>query len=652
MVALLWFACSGLDIQTEALPTARMGEVYSAAVEVRRQRRETRFTHEGLPPGLTLHPELGVINGVPEVPGVFEVVVTTSRKARSETEAFALVVEPAEEGCGATWSGSFAEPFDLEEEETFDLGDTTRLVYLEIPVPPTAIDRVVFDVEGDVDLFVRRSFHPVDDRVVDHAARVAAGGFDVRESGAGFAFHLDLETVVNLEALQELRRPIGLYVAAAAPGPWRISTTCVPRPIVSDPATRLVSVEGVYSDNLNVLGDDSGVVFTKIEPFPDWLELGETGALWGAPDAPGRYPFTVEVTDETGATSVFSHQVNAYAPVPLECGASGPFSTTSTESLDPDSFVLFRVPVLDATGVRIVVETEEPTLPVDVPTATGFDLSSGSFEGQGAVDVSFTTDTWPPLWDVADPELRVLVGRGADRPASGVVRIDCETGPRPAIFGLPVLRPGVAATFVLDAAGEAPIGFDADGLPEGVTLTAAGQLDHDGTAAPGTTFVTLTLEDASGNVFVDTWPLFVGIEAACGDEGIVLGCGDTSSGRLDASFVDDPIDGLQRFCVPPWEHQTAGSSLVLRTTLDGAAEVGFHLPGQLEPSENLRADVGSPDEPVTFENPLFSSAVFATVRPIEAYDTLPLLLTVRAGEPLSWATCMECPFGTATCPLP
>ncbi|MEO0599848.1 MAG: Ig domain-containing protein [Myxococcota bacterium] len=347
-----------------------MGEAYSTALELRRQRRETRFTHEGLPPGLTLHPDLGVINGVPEVPGTFAVSVTASRKERSETRDFTLVVEPADEGCGATWSGAFTDAFVRDGQETFDTEDAARLAYLEIPAPPTSIDRMVFEVAGEVDLFVRRSFHPADDRVVDHALAVGGAGFDVRSTEDGFTFHLDLETSVNLEAFQELRRPIGLYVAARSPGEWTITTTCVPRPIVGTPSTRLVSVEGVYSDNLNVLGNDSGVVFTKVEPFPEWLDLGRTGALWGTPDEPGRTPFTVEVTDETGATSVFTHEVSFYAPVPLECGTSVPFSTTSTDPLDPDSFVLFRTPAVDATAVGIHVETDEPTLSVGVPTAT------------------------------------------------------------------------------------------------------------------------------------------------------------------------------------------------------------------------------------------------------------------------------------------
>ncbi|MEM6928080.1 MAG: putative Ig domain-containing protein, partial [Myxococcota bacterium] len=290
---LWWLACTAPTLVTETLPSARVGTRYAAVIETRG--RGLAFSADGLPEGLALHPELGLISGVPRVGGTAAVTVRVARDEATDERAYALEVAGAERGCDVEWSGTFTEGA-LRDDGTLDFDAGGGFFADVLPVPGASIDRVDFEVTG-AELFLVEPGRPfvVGERLSDQAEALRSRTLDGATTRS-----LGFDTQPHLGAHQAVAEDPTLVVAGAAPGAWSLRTTCVPGPVIASLRRGPYRLGDRVLTGFGVTRPDPDVEVEALDALPTGLELTPRGLLTGTAEEAGDHEFRIQVTGGDG----------------------------------------------------------------------------------------------------------------------------------------------------------------------------------------------------------------------------------------------------------------------------------------------------------------------------------------------------------------
>ena len=406
MIALvLWAACTPAPtVLTTELPDARVGELYSTAIEVAEGREPLTYAAGGLPVPLAMNPLLGIVSGVPREVGTFEVTLEVHDKRGERGEVtLPLTVEASREGCGRTLRGEITEEggfFDVDWEARGSWA--TR----QMGVPPDTIDRVTFEPSSNITM---RLVHPglelVPEGDVEAQAEFIGGNFST-----GLAQDLDHRTRPNLGAYQVVRGDATLLVTAPfGATDWEVQTTCTPGPIVEPAILGPFRAGDLVRSGFRDIEPQAETRMEALDALPAGLELSEAGGLSGSPTTQGEFEFRLRSTRPDGAERESAHGVSVYEPVVVGCGETVPFATRKGLFEDDG----------DAFGQAEDVD--------------GFAVIETPWAGHAALTYTFTFDDAPGAIRAMDPN-RAQVNptrRGAARRSRSSSRR--MSGPRPAI---------------------------------------------------------------------------------------------------------------------------------------------------------------------------------------------------------------------------
>lgn len=575
MIALLLLACTSGTITTTELPNGRVGDLYSAAIEAEKRGRWV-YAAEGLPDGLTINPSTGIVSGVPTRRNEDDVVIrieTPNGDVEAE-QTMALSIRGPRDACGRVIEGEFDE-VGLGDAFGVDLEATGGWTIVRIPVPGPEVEEMRFSSLNSL-LYL---LHPgvtldPEEPIFSQASFVE---FVRDESTLGW------DTAPNLGAYQATENELQLLVAGLDAGPWFLETTCVAAPVVADAGAGPYRVGDRMFGGFSATKYDEEVLVEAIDPLPPGLELSDRGVLTGSPTEAGLTALRIRMTREsTGATSATVVGIGVYEPIEPQCGETvtirtGDYDFGNDErgvpgDIDPDVFEVFEVPWDDHVGLRFDLDLETDEFDHEVLVLEPYQFGFSPYAGEPDVTVEASPQTWPPASYYQNaPVWRVAIS--GTEPVIGEVTLTCEDGPVPGEVVLPMLEPGVAGTWALDAVGgEPPISWSSTVPPPGVTLAPDGTLTYDGTPFTTERFV-VTLEDAEGTSSSTTLRMWT-TNGACDH---VLSCGDT----IDPIVV---AGSPEIACITPSD--VAASNWVgYVVEHSGTGQPGLLAPGRFDPAE-------------------------------------------------------------------
>ena len=639
MIALWLAACAAPELVwvTSELPEAHIGEVYSAAIEVEGGAPPLMYSASGLPPTLAMNPAVGIISGVPDEEGTWDVAVTvTDVYETAVTETFTLAAQGARSDCGRTYQGVFdvaAEDFlDIDWEAT--RGWTTRT----LAIPPDDIDRITFTPKGDADILIRigKPGAGIEPGVVAQTQATPLEQF----FGFGRPVALDWTTHPNLGAYQAVSADEAtLLISAFTPGAWSIDVTCTPGPIlnptVQGPFPVGDRLRGSYRDTET----NADVAIEVLDPLPQGAEISERGTLTGTAEVSGNHIFRLRATRPDGAETVTPVELNVYEPLVMQCGESREFETTrASESFVDASPEAFAVAEADWDGSAALFWTvefdEEGRAELADPNAALVRLTEPpeTFDGE-LVEIEQSPNRWPPPeFYQAWPQSRVVLSN-LFGPASGTITLTCDEGSRPDFVAFPILTPGSAETLLLEAVGgEPPYTWAAEGLPASVTLETDGTLRTTGEDF-GVVTVDVTVGDANGEGTRVSLPLYSSLQGACGPDAIILSCDD--EGRFASGTYEEVP--WPRFCIAPGSVEASDFIWYDFNTTDFSGRLSLLRFPELTEYDRL------------FGSDVLFRGLNRLTRGLEHHDGLPFVMEVGAftDSPLDggWDLCLSCGTG-------
>jgi len=625
MIVLYWLACTSGRITTTELPEARLGEVYSAAIEGRK-RRSWRFEGDGLPAGLVLNPTSGILSGVPDERGEFALSVAIADpdgEVRVEEE-LTLTVRGRREPCGRTERGTFTEVGD----DLFDV-DTPRpggWATITLPMPDDDVEQVDFvSPEFRVaQIWLVRPGVTLDPDVaiLDQAVFLGFGSAT-----------LGWDTSANLGAHQAVDDELQLVVTAREPGDWSMLTECTPGPVLTRDVAGPFRVGDRVSGSFSATKYDEEVRVEALDPLPPGITLSERGNLDGAAEQAGNTPFRIRLTREpTGAETVAEVVIGVYEPVTAACGETVAFASAGgllggvSFEANVEGFVALEVPRGDHVGIEVDLALDPLEDPDDVPDVLVLEpeeTTFRAFDDNTPSDVlEFSPQSWPPAsFYASQSHLRIFVSDFSEA-VSGTATVTCDDGPRPAERMPPLVPSGLPSAFELEAiGGTPPYTWSAEGLPAPVTLEPDGPLVATGEDF-GSAVLDVTLEDAEGRSTVTELVLW-SVDGACDH---VIGCGETLS-----------VEGADRdvVCLEP-DAVAVSDWVAYEVAHDGSGAPGLFRPGRFD---------GDPEVSYTrYQGVLRATrGTGGLLFALERYDGRTWPVELRAGG--EWTVCATCGSG-------
>lgn len=586
MIAWFALACRAPTIATAELPHAVVGDLYQAAIQIDGRIRG-EYRSEGLPEGLSLNPRVGIVSGVPTIPGTFDVTVrVTDRDGAVTDEAdFTLTVQASEPGCGLTASGTW--PTVTSTTSALDwAADDWRAI--PFPMPGDDVEEIRFEVDN-VDVFLTHPGRPFVEGVPfrDQAVRIAPVPIPpFEEPPETDARRLGWTTWPNLGPHQAVSPPATLVVVALEEGPWSLTTSCVRGPVLATAIAGPVRLGDTVLGSFRVTKYDEDVVMEALDPLPSGIELDENGIFTGTAEVAGNHVFRVRMTRTTNGRSMEAAVgLGIWAPVPLGCEEA---ATVTTADLDPafaalsrfagnvDRFEVLEVPWADHVGLAFDVldAVDVDAFGLVDPSRPLVDPWRDAVVELDPLEVGPTS--WPPIdyfrgFPRARATFATLTG-----PASSRIRLSCDDGPRPGPNDPPVLTATPSTVLLSAVGGVPPLRWAASGLPDGVTIDPDGTLHHDGQDF-GVVDVRFTITDDVGTVTETNRSLASSTEAFCGPDAVMVTCGDTVD--LPRDLAVDP----RLVCLEP-------DDVARFDWVDWRVEASSAIPWDLMPPRRLEGD--------------------------------------------------------------
>ncbi len=513
-------ASTPLEVVTDSLPTATLGETYTAWIDARggAPPYTVSLASGPLPDGLVLNPA-GALSGVPTAAGSASVALAvTDREGATALASLSLSVVPPGDwlACGDEQSGRFDAVAVEDWGDTVDWDATGGYTWLRLPVPPPDVTRLSLQFDSSLDLYAFLG-----------DPGVQPGHKDLDDMrwywvGYGGGLAIDLESRPDLETWWAHGQPLSLLVATANRGDWSVQATCTDAPVMTGLDSYPTLLGDALTININVSGEYEGLTFSA-SGLPDWASMNpDNGVVANVAAELGAWVADVQVEVADGRVGSGTLGFGVYEIDPLACGETRAF-------LPEESYYEGRLTGwYDPSSYAVLETVIDPDVSTVSLTATGWygslaQVAPGSaYPFYGGLDwqwfdastarISRGPASWPPLsqHQRVDGALRTVVTAWELDGSPIDIAVSCDRAPRMGHATLPALQDAAAESMALPVVGGTPpIAWSAEGLPDGVSLSADGVLTSDGAAA-GETAVTLTLEDSVGASSVEVYALRVG----------------------------------------------------------------------------------------------------------------------------------------------
>ncbi|HAM45800.1 MAG TPA: hypothetical protein DCM67_12365 [Propionibacteriaceae bacterium] len=506
-----------VSISTTALPDGIVGHAMTAQLEAAGGTLPYSWSATGLPDGLSLNADSGLIEGTPSAEGSFSVHATvTDGMGRTDSANYAVEVGNATTITTTTLTdGMVGYDYDLTMSVSGGLAPyqwsaTDLPAGLSIHpvsgaitgVPTTAGTESVTITATDG---TGQSDTRVFDLVVKAGVSIATVTMDRGEVGSAYAATLEAAGGVPDYSWSQTGLPDGLSLSSAgaitgtptqagianveftvSDANGKTATTPLQLVIGAAVAVTTTSVPDAIVGTAyeTTLGADGGTTpYTwAVQGTPDGVTVDSaTGILSGTPTTAGDYPLTVSVTDANDRVASQDYTL-----------VVGPAVAISTTSLPNAVKGTAYNSTAAATGGRAPYSWSASGLPagLSINASTGQISGTPSVEGTFLVSLMVTdADAAGALTDVS-----LVVG-----PA-----ISISTG------SLPAAVKGTAyATTVTAAGGTAPYTWSVSGLPTGLSYSAATGVISGTPTSTGLWQVRVTVSDANGKGAIADFDLTV-----------------------------------------------------------------------------------------------------------------------------------------------
>ena len=613
---------------------------------------------ETLPGGLSLTPD-GRVEGTPSQPGTFTFQVRVADAAGREKRPYvtiSVVMEPTVLACGDTLEGSFLQSaFDGADPDP-DLFKRHDWFTVEIPDDLTTEVNLVWEIDGTpLVAFIEKPGEVIGSwDFEEHYVPKIIDPFDPES----------LETPVHagtnpsLSGYQGVQPTIPVWAVAQGTTDYKVTVECSDGPVfVVVPQYPTMLGEPLDYD-FEVYGDpgDTTRIYTEDE-LPEWMEWDETtGRITGTAEEAGSWPFTVIAESADGRVREERSIIGVYPVTDIGCDETLTGSTTEayfdgefTTYYDTNGYQMYRMVLPTDTDVSSVTLTLDDldsallgTAEPDIGYLRFYPGAERIYTSFYPAEFTLGPRAYPALRhyrDSENQELFILAApTGLDYEFS--LSTACNREPVPDFAGLPVVPLFEEMDHVLNGSGGNPAyGWSIDGLPPGLDVSVDGRLTgSSGDAGAYDTTVTITDKDA--NTTDDSFPLYVGYDAACEGETMVA-CGDTVEGTFELSYLSDGDYS---------ERSTARLCLVQ----DFAGAVGFTVESF---DTQLRVDIADPGRTVDemFYDEKGTYVLFVDRWDVEGlginpysfpnlldYRFLPIHVTVRAFDDGDWKATVTC----------
>lgn len=649
-----------LEAVDQTLPVALYEEDYKATLAVSAGTEPYTWflpEWETLPGGLTLT-SAGTIEGQPSQAGTFtfqtRVVDAVGREKRPYV-SLSVVLDPPTVPCGGTISGDFIRSAYDGADPDFDNFRNHDWFAVELPTDEY-ITEVVLNWTLDGDPLVAYVEKPGE----------VIGSWDVEEHYVPYLVDpLDEETLStrihagtnpSLSGYQGVQPLLPVWAVAQGLTDWSVTVECTDGPVFQLLPQYPTMLGEPLAYDFDVYDDPNRTtrIYTN-DPLPEWMIWDEsTGQVTGTAMEEGSWPFTIIAESADGRVREERAIIGVYDVIDIECDQTvsgevldGYFDGEFTTYYDTDGYQVYRMALpeeLAASELDMTLSGLDATLLATAAVDPGFlrfyPGGERVYSTFYPAELTLGPRIYPALrhYREAGEIFIIAAPYGIDRAFDFTVA--CDTSPVPDFAGLPV-----AGLFepldhqLYGTGGTAPYGWFAEGLPPGITLQTEGALTGSAGDA-GTYDVDITILDKEGASTTETYPFYVGYDAACEGE-IQVACGDTVDGTFAITYFADADYS---------EASTARLCLVH----DGEASVGFTVEAS---DTQLRVDIADPgrttDEMLYEERGTY--VAFVDRWDVEGvglnpysfpnvldYRNLPIHVAIRAFDDGDWKASIAC----------
>jgi hypothetical protein len=403
------------------------------------------YVAAGLPVGLQLAPDTGVIAGTPSIAGNFNVTVTVSDGSLFTSQTFAWSVRNANQAPTLTNPGS----------QTGDVGQ------------PSLLQLQATDPNGDALTFSATGL-PAGLQLATSTGRITgtpttAGTFNV------------VATVSDgsLTASQSFA--------------WTVRAANV-APVLTNPGAQVTDVSQVVSLQLQATDANGDTLTFQASGLPIGLQINAgTGRITGIPTAQGFYNVSVTVTDGALiATQTFTWTIRTPNVAPT-------LTNPGTQTTDVNQPVVLQLQASDANGDAVTFTATGLPAGLQMTAATGRIAGAPTTVGTNAVNVTVSDGSLTASQSFTWTIRRVNTAPVLTDPP------DQTTG-----MGVPV-----SLQLQATDADNDTLSFSASGLPTGMQIAAATGLISGTPTTVGVFSVTVSVSDGVASVSqIITWTIF------------------------------------------------------------------------------------------------------------------------------------------------
>jgi hypothetical protein len=651
-----------LESADQTLPVGIYEQDYNAAISVSAGTEPYTWElpeWEVMPGGLELTPD-GRIAGVPSQAGTFTFqtrVVDAAGREKRPWITLSVVLEPTVLQCGETLSGDFTRSGYDGIDPDFDMFRNHEWFAVELPN-----DEYITEVELQWEL--------------DGTAVVAyiekpgevIGSWDIEEHYVPYLVDpFDPETLTtsihagtnpSLSGYAGVQPLLPVFLVSQGNGDWSVTVECTDGPVfqVVPQYPTMLGEEMAYDFDVYDDPNQTTRIYTNDE-LPEWMIWDETtGRVTGTAMEEGSWPFTVIAESADGRVREERSIIGVYDVVDVGCDATvqgevleGYFEGEFTTYYDTNGYQMYRVDLGEE--AEVVASSLTFTLDgLDSALLGTADVGAGFlrfFPGAEQIYSSFYPAefelgprVYPALRHYREAGEIYVLAAPTGLETTFDFSVACNDQPLPDFAGLPVVPLFEEMDYRLDASGgTAPYGWSAAGMPPGLQVTGEGRLTGSGGDA-GEYSVDLTVTDKEGVSRTESYPLYVGYDAACEGE-LQVQCGDTVEGTFNVSYFADPSYS---------EASTARLCLIH----DTEASVGFTVESF---DTQLRVDIADPGR--TTDQLLYESmstyVAFVDRWDVEGvglnpysfpnildYRDMPIHVTIRAFDDGDWKASVAC----------